>query len=270
MKLSDSTFLRTLENCIRIGMPVLLEDVGETLDPALEPVLLKQTYTSVSSVVFLPLRISSCNIGGNFWQTFYFSFIRIFLMQHLGILLWCLNFSAVFKKAKQDNAVLLSTSFCERFIFYNCLHINWQEGVPCLFLWLWCVVWYVYAEKNGLIITSRLLLYHGGCWHDCIMWSLWHMTTADVIVSYRVADCWFDWETVMWTMIAISVSTWRQKWPTLIICQRSASRWPSSTSPSPSQAWKISCLGMLTKHAYLCSQTHIHTCTHVRMVWTWA
>ncbi|PVD36438.1 hypothetical protein C0Q70_03422 [Pomacea canaliculata] len=46
VKLSDSTFLRTLENCIRIGMPVLLEDVGETLDPALEPVLLKQTYTS--------------------------------------------------------------------------------------------------------------------------------------------------------------------------------------------------------------------------------
>lgn len=91
---------------------------------------------------------------------------------YLGILLWCLNFSAVLKKAKQDNAVLLSTSFCERFIFYNCLHINWQEGVPCLFLWLWCVVWYVYAEKNGLIITSRLLLYHGGCWHNCIMGSL--------------------------------------------------------------------------------------------------
>ncbi|XP_055873384.1 dynein axonemal heavy chain 6-like isoform X2 [Biomphalaria glabrata] len=46
IKLTSSNFLRTLENCIRIGMPVLLEDVGETLDPALEPVLLKQTFMS--------------------------------------------------------------------------------------------------------------------------------------------------------------------------------------------------------------------------------
>ncbi|XP_059155726.1 dynein axonemal heavy chain 6-like isoform X2 [Physella acuta] len=46
IKLTSGNFLRTLENCIRIGMPVLLEDVGETLDPALEPVLLKQTFMS--------------------------------------------------------------------------------------------------------------------------------------------------------------------------------------------------------------------------------
>ncbi|CAD5112359.1 DgyrCDS1592 [Dimorphilus gyrociliatus] len=44
IKLTDSNFLRTLENCIRIGMPVLLEEVGEHLDPALEPILLKQTF----------------------------------------------------------------------------------------------------------------------------------------------------------------------------------------------------------------------------------
>ncbi|KAK3733193.1 hypothetical protein QZH41_008554, partial [Actinostola sp. cb2023] len=44
IKLTDNSFLRTLENCIRIGMPVLLEELGETLDPALEPVLLKQTF----------------------------------------------------------------------------------------------------------------------------------------------------------------------------------------------------------------------------------
>ncbi|XP_028414460.1 dynein heavy chain 6, axonemal-like [Dendronephthya gigantea] len=44
IKLTDGNYLRTLENCIRIGMPVLLEEVEETLDPALEPVLLKQTF----------------------------------------------------------------------------------------------------------------------------------------------------------------------------------------------------------------------------------
>ena len=48
IKLTDPNFLRTLENCIRIGMPVLCEDLGEALDPALEPILLKQTFMSVS------------------------------------------------------------------------------------------------------------------------------------------------------------------------------------------------------------------------------
>lgn len=42
MKLSDRDFLRSLENAIRFGKPCLLENVGEELDPALEPVLLQQ------------------------------------------------------------------------------------------------------------------------------------------------------------------------------------------------------------------------------------
>ncbi|ORZ39411.1 dynein heavy chain and region D6 of dynein motor-domain-containing protein [Catenaria anguillulae PL171] len=43
VKLSDPKFLRALENAVRMGNPVLIEDVGEQLDPALEPLLLKQT-----------------------------------------------------------------------------------------------------------------------------------------------------------------------------------------------------------------------------------
>ncbi|OAJ44270.1 hypothetical protein BDEG_27524 [Batrachochytrium dendrobatidis JEL423] len=43
IKLSEPKFLRSLENAIRTGQAVLLEDVGEQLDPALEPLLLKQT-----------------------------------------------------------------------------------------------------------------------------------------------------------------------------------------------------------------------------------
>ncbi|MCJ8749245.1 hypothetical protein PDJAM_G00174240 [Pangasius djambal] len=46
IKLTDAGFLRTLENAIRLGMPVLLEELKETLDPALEPVLLKQTFVA--------------------------------------------------------------------------------------------------------------------------------------------------------------------------------------------------------------------------------
>uniref|UniRef100_A0A670ILT6 Dynein axonemal heavy chain 1 n=1 Tax=Podarcis muralis TaxID=64176 RepID=A0A670ILT6_PODMU len=50
-KLSDRDFLRSLENAIRFGKPFLLENVGEELDPALEPVLLKQTYKQQGSTV---------------------------------------------------------------------------------------------------------------------------------------------------------------------------------------------------------------------------
>lgn len=44
IKLSQKDFLRTLENAIRYGAPVLLENVEEDLDPSLEPVLLKQVF----------------------------------------------------------------------------------------------------------------------------------------------------------------------------------------------------------------------------------
>ncbi|XP_074253757.1 dynein axonemal heavy chain 6 isoform X5 [Saimiri boliviensis] len=46
IKLTDSNFLRILENSIRLGLPVLLEELRETLDPALEPILLKQIFIS--------------------------------------------------------------------------------------------------------------------------------------------------------------------------------------------------------------------------------
>ncbi|XP_063719575.1 dynein axonemal heavy chain 3-like [Symsagittifera roscoffensis] len=44
VKLSDTDYLRTLENCITFGAPCLIENVGEELDPVLDPVLLKQTF----------------------------------------------------------------------------------------------------------------------------------------------------------------------------------------------------------------------------------
>lgn len=44
IKLSDSDYVRKLENCIPNGTPVLLENVGEELDPVIEPVLQKLTF----------------------------------------------------------------------------------------------------------------------------------------------------------------------------------------------------------------------------------
>ncbi|ETE66939.1 Dynein heavy chain 7, axonemal, partial [Ophiophagus hannah] len=50
IKLSDSEFVRTLENCVQFGTPVLLENVAEELDPILEPLLLKQTFKQGGSI----------------------------------------------------------------------------------------------------------------------------------------------------------------------------------------------------------------------------
>ena len=40
----DPNLLRVLENCIRLGKPLILEDLGEQLEPALEPVLQKAVF----------------------------------------------------------------------------------------------------------------------------------------------------------------------------------------------------------------------------------
>ena len=53
IKLTDASYLRTLENAIAFGTPVLLENVDEELDPILEPVLLQQTFKQQVTHTFL-------------------------------------------------------------------------------------------------------------------------------------------------------------------------------------------------------------------------
>ena len=44
LKLTDGDYVRTLESAIAYGQPVLIENIGEELDPTLEPLLLKQIF----------------------------------------------------------------------------------------------------------------------------------------------------------------------------------------------------------------------------------
>ena len=56
VKLTAADYMRTLENCIQFGTPVLIENVGEELDPSLEPLLLKQTFKQGGDQLkFLPV-----------------------------------------------------------------------------------------------------------------------------------------------------------------------------------------------------------------------
>ncbi|XP_022247843.1 dynein heavy chain 7, axonemal-like [Limulus polyphemus] len=65
IKLNDADFVRTLENCIQFGNPVLLENVGEELDPVLEPLLLKQTFKQGGSIC-MKLGDSTIEYSSNF------------------------------------------------------------------------------------------------------------------------------------------------------------------------------------------------------------
>jgi dynein heavy chain len=49
IKFSDGNYMRSLENAIQFGKPVLLENVGEDLDPSIEPLLQKQIFKKGAS-----------------------------------------------------------------------------------------------------------------------------------------------------------------------------------------------------------------------------
>jgi len=51
IKLTDSNYLRVLDSAIRIGTPVLIEDLGETIDPALDPLLQKQVINKQGRLI---------------------------------------------------------------------------------------------------------------------------------------------------------------------------------------------------------------------------
>lgn len=50
IRLTQSDYMRILENAVQFGQPVLLENVGSELDAALEPLLLKQTFKASGAV----------------------------------------------------------------------------------------------------------------------------------------------------------------------------------------------------------------------------
>ncbi|XP_066254312.1 dynein axonemal heavy chain 6 [Euwallacea similis] len=65
IKLTDPDFMKVLESGMRIGTPVLLEEVGETLDPTLGPIFLKQTFVQGEKTL-IHLRESDIEYDQNF------------------------------------------------------------------------------------------------------------------------------------------------------------------------------------------------------------
>lgn len=62
VRLSNPNFIRTLENGIRFGKWVLLENITETLDATLEPVLLQQKFKQGGTTM---MRLGDSSISYN-------------------------------------------------------------------------------------------------------------------------------------------------------------------------------------------------------------
>lgn len=78
IKLTDGDYMRTLENCIQFGTPLLLENVGEELDPSLEPLLLKQTFKQGAvTVIFGGKKILECKTKTVRVQHVFFVFTQV-------------------------------------------------------------------------------------------------------------------------------------------------------------------------------------------------
>lgn len=70
IKLTDSNYLRIMENAITFGNPVLLENVGEEIDAVLDPVLVKSIYKQ-QGVYYLKLgeNVLEYSFGFRFYIT---------------------------------------------------------------------------------------------------------------------------------------------------------------------------------------------------------
>lgn len=59
IKARDPNALKHIEGCVRAGQPALIEDVGESLDPALDTLLLRQTFSQGSRLM---IRLGDCDV----------------------------------------------------------------------------------------------------------------------------------------------------------------------------------------------------------------
>ena len=68
LKASDSTttIQRSVENCIQFGRPLLIENVGESMDPLLEPVLSNQTFKTSTGEIVIKLGDQTISFHENF------------------------------------------------------------------------------------------------------------------------------------------------------------------------------------------------------------
>eukprot|EP01064_Diplonema_japonicum_P034413 TRINITY_DN7114_c0_g1_i1.p1 TRINITY_DN7114_c0_g1~~TRINITY_DN7114_c0_g1_i1.p1 ORF type:complete len:4107 (+),score=1152.60 TRINITY_DN7114_c0_g1_i1:350-12322(+) len=70
VKLSDPKYGQVMKNAVQNGTPLLIDDLGETLDPAMEAILLKQVYSPSSAPNQLYINMGSADNAVPYEQSF--------------------------------------------------------------------------------------------------------------------------------------------------------------------------------------------------------
>lgn len=86
IRLNQPDYVRILENAIQFGQPVLLENIGEELDPILEPVLAQQIFKQ-GGALCLKLGDSVVEYSSDFKYDFFFSVIFVIYCHFIDYIL---------------------------------------------------------------------------------------------------------------------------------------------------------------------------------------
>jgi dynein heavy chain len=97
IKFTTPNFLRSLGNAISIGKPVLVENIGELLDPGIDPVLLKQVFKSGSGIKQIRIGDSNLDYDDNFRLYMTTKMPNPHYLPEVCIKVTLINFSVTFK-----------------------------------------------------------------------------------------------------------------------------------------------------------------------------
>ncbi len=152
IKLSDSTYIRTLENSIQFGSPVLLENVLEELDPSLEPLLLKQTFKQVLATGGLEKRGLSI-VGWRIWNNTS-KYETIFFLLSLSIWfreeLFAFVLVSLFWNIRMDSGFTSPQNYPIRIISLK-LPLKWRSST----LWSLLKAWKTNCWESSLPKNAR-------------------------------------------------------------------------------------------------------------------
>jgi len=96
-KFTTPNFLRTLGGSVSIGRPVLVENIGENLDPGIDPILLKQVFKSGSGIKQIRIGDSNIDYDDNFKFYMTTKMTNPHYLPEICIKVTLINFSVTFK-----------------------------------------------------------------------------------------------------------------------------------------------------------------------------
>lgn len=102
LKFGINNFLREISGAVRIGKPCLVEDIEEFIDPAIDPILLKQQYKTDGGLKQIRLGDSTIDYDDNFRFIMTTKMPNPHYLPEVCIKVTLINFTVTFKGLEQQ------------------------------------------------------------------------------------------------------------------------------------------------------------------------